>query len=176
MVFKKILIGNIVLFLLFALPAHKLCFSQTEINDILEEDLKEESDYPPADPDSAITPHKFGVNESPVVDEGYFPGVTNEELELSEEQVEELKEIKAKARSEKTVLFKELEIPEGELNELLGHKNPSIRKVDTKISKMGKIQSEIHKIDIHELIESRKVLTIKQWKKVKKAEQDQIEE
>jgi len=166
--------------LLISVSIYSQALSQDAIDETqleeAEEIEKEGLDYDIDDPESQIAPHKFGVNETPMIDEGFFPGVTNEELELTEPQIEKLKKIKTASKEKKTALFKELETPEGELNQLLKLKNPNLRRVDAKISRMGKIQAEIHRIDVHELIQSRKVLSIKQWKKVKKAEKQQLEE
>ncbi len=91
-----------------------------------------------------------------------------DELELSEEQVKKLQNIKFECEKKNVMIRARIKVAEMELQDLLNQAEVNIADVDAKIREIGEIKIEDSINDIHSLIDAKNVLTKDQKEKLKK--------
>jgi Spy/CpxP family protein refolding chaperone len=90
-----------------------------------------------------------------------------DELGLTDDQVKRLRELRMDREKQAINDRATVEILELELRELLFEEDVDIKAVDTKIDRIASLNAKMHKDRIHGMLDSRKVLTAEQQKKMK---------
>lgn len=96
---------------------------------------------------------------------GFLLGM-HEKLGLSADQISKLKTLKSEAEKQMIRTKADLRILQIELHDLLQKDEVNVKAVDSKIEKIGKLQTEMHKANIHAKLDAQKVLTPEQLKKL----------
>ncbi|MFQ5709229.1 MAG: Spy/CpxP family protein refolding chaperone [bacterium] len=96
----------------------------------------------------------------------FFLGM-KDELELSDEQVAKLRNLKSETQKQAIRTKADLEIVRIELHDLLSQDKVDVKAVDARIEKMGELQTKMHKAHIHARLDAQEILTPEQLKKYK---------
>ena len=94
----------------------------------------------------------------------FFLGM-KDELGLSDEQVSKLKALKSETEKQMIRTEADIEILQIELHDILSQDKVNVKAVDTKIEKMGELQTKMYKAHIHARLNAQKILTPEQLKK-----------
>jgi len=89
-------------------------------------------------------------------------------LNLTDEQINKLKEIDKNWRTEQDKRRRDLRNLREELGDLMKEKNPNVSEVNKKVEQINSIQSELHRKTIDNTLERRKVFNDEQWEKFKR--------
>lgn len=95
----------------------------------------------------------------------FFLGMYDE-LGLSDEQISTLRTLKSQTEKQMIRTTADLDILQIELHDLLQEDKVNVKMVDSKIEKIGKLQTKVHKVHIHAKLDAQKVLSEEQLKKV----------
>jgi Spy/CpxP family protein refolding chaperone len=90
-----------------------------------------------------------------------------EEVELTDQQKEEIKDIIVETQKEKIQLKADLEIAKLELHELMTADTPNRNEIDKKIDEMSELHKSLFKNEIYRKLDIRGKLTDEQWETVK---------
>ena len=90
----------------------------------------------------------------------------NDDLGLTDSQVEKLKKIKSDEKKRCIKDKAEIETLEVEFRDLMSEKKVNVRAVDGKIDKIFDIKAETRKNCVHAMLDAKKVLTDEQRKKL----------
>lgn len=90
-----------------------------------------------------------------------------QELGLTAEQVQRLREIKNQTEEQAMEDMKALKKMKGDLHNLPGQETVNVADVDALLDEMGKLRTNLQKNRIHAMIEARNLLTVQQREKLK---------
>ncbi len=93
--------------------------------------------------------------------------VMQDDLGLSDEQISTLRTLKSKTEKQMIRTTADLDILQIELHDLLREDKVNVKTVDSKIEKIGKLRTEVHKVHVHAKLDAQKILTAEQLKKVR---------
>ena len=96
---------------------------------------------------------------------GFFLGM-KDELGLSAQQVSKLRALKSQTEKQMIRTKADLEILEIELHDLLRQDKVNVKAVDSKVEKIGELRTGMQKVHIHARLDTKKVLTSEQMKKL----------
>jgi len=96
----------------------------------------------------------------------FFLGM-KDDLGLSDEQVAKLKALKSESEKQAIRTKADLKIERIELHDLLSKDKVDVKGVDTKVEKMGALQTKMHKAHIHARLDAQKILTPEQLKQLR---------
>lgn len=89
-----------------------------------------------------------------------------DELNLSEEQIDKLKDIRKKSKREIEELRHKIKLAIWDIQDEFANKNPDKNKIDSTIEKISDYQKNLMKIRINQMFEIKKILTDEQYKKL----------
>ena len=95
--------------------------------------------------------------------------IVREEINLTDQQREEMRKLRAEYQKEMIKLNAELKILRLELQELLEPKEPDKDKIYAHIDKMNNLRTEMSKKRVDFLLKMRTIFTPEQWEKMKKS-------
>lgn len=89
-----------------------------------------------------------------------------DELKLSDEQLNKLREIKKKNKREIEELRHQIKLAMWDIQDEFANKNPDKNKIETAIEKISANQKQLMKLRIEQMFEIKKILTDEQYKKL----------
>ncbi|MEO0232435.1 MAG: Spy/CpxP family protein refolding chaperone [candidate division WOR-3 bacterium] len=90
-----------------------------------------------------------------------------EELSLSEEQKEKIKDIHFSNEKAAEEIKSKIRIKEIELRKILFEKKPDIKTVENKIKEIGELNTDLRILKMRKFFQIKEVLTEEQWEKFK---------
>lgn len=90
-----------------------------------------------------------------------------EELSLSKEQKEKIKNIHFNNEKMAEEIKSKIKIKEIELREILLEEKPDIKKIENKIKEIGDLNTELRILKIRNFFQIKEILTKEQWEKFK---------
>lgn len=90
-----------------------------------------------------------------------------EVLQLTEDQIDELEELRSSAEKQALEIKQKMERTRLELAELMREDNPSQSKIEAKVKEIGSLRTELHLFQVEVFFAAREILTSEQIDKIK---------